>query len=62
MARLGWQARHELAGGIAELLEWAAGEKPEDRTDRANAELRARRLIATAEASAERRPRPITPP
>lgn len=55
-ARLGWQARRELAGGIAELLEWAAGEKPEDRTDGANAELRARRLIAGVEPPASSRP------
>jgi dTDP-L-rhamnose 4-epimerase len=44
-ARLGWQAERTLEGGLAELLTWAGGESPEDLTERANAELRARRLI-----------------
>jgi dTDP-L-rhamnose 4-epimerase len=57
-ARLGWQARRAIADGIGELLAWAAGEKPEDRTDRANAELRARRLIDAAETPGPRRPAP----
>ncbi len=47
-AHLGWQAERRVEDGIAELLVWAAGEHPEDLTDRANAELRARRLIQSA--------------
>lgn len=45
---LGWQAERRVEEGIDELLAWAAGEQPEDLTDRANAELRARRLIQSA--------------
>ncbi len=48
-ALLGWQAERPLEAGLAELLAWAAGERPEDLTERANAELRALRLIGAAE-------------
>ena len=44
-ASLGWRAERRLEDGITELVEWAVGEKPEDLTERANAELRALRLI-----------------
>lgn len=47
-ARIGWQAERRLEDGLRELVGWAAGEQPEDRTDRANAELRALRLIDSA--------------
>lgn len=42
---LGWQATVPLAAGVAELVAWAAGESPDDLTERANAELRAARII-----------------
>ena len=42
---LGWQARVPLTEGAAELVAWAAGEHPEDLTDRANEELRAAGII-----------------
>lgn len=42
---LGWQAQVSLEEGAGELVRWAAGEAPEDLTDRANDELRARRMI-----------------
>jgi dTDP-L-rhamnose 4-epimerase len=42
---LGWQTERRLEDGIGELLSWAAGERPEDRTEHANAELRALGLI-----------------
>jgi dTDP-L-rhamnose 4-epimerase len=48
-ARSGWQAERRLEDGLRELIHWAAGEQPEDRTDRANAELRALRLIEAAD-------------
>jgi dTDP-L-rhamnose 4-epimerase len=49
-ALLGWQARRSLEDGIDELLRWASGERPADLTERAHAELRARRLIGAADA------------
>jgi dTDP-L-rhamnose 4-epimerase len=42
---LGWEARVPFEEGVAELAAWAAGERPEDLTDRANAELRAQGMI-----------------
>jgi dTDP-L-rhamnose 4-epimerase len=53
-ADLRWEAARPLEAGIAELLEWAAGERPEDLTERANAELRARRLIAPVQSGTRR--------
>jgi dTDP-L-rhamnose 4-epimerase len=50
-ALLGWEAERRLEDGIVELLDWAAGEKPHDWTERANAELRAMRLIGSGEVS-----------
>jgi dTDP-L-rhamnose 4-epimerase len=47
-AHLGWAARRSLAEGLRELVRWAAGEQPEDRTEDANAALRALRLIDAA--------------
>jgi dTDP-L-rhamnose 4-epimerase len=44
-AQLGFGARVSLADGIGELAAWASGQAPCDRTDPANAELRARGLI-----------------
>jgi dTDP-L-rhamnose 4-epimerase len=44
-AQLGWAAERSLESGMGELLTWAGGESPHDLTERANAELRARRLI-----------------
>ncbi len=55
-AKLGWQAERRLEDGIGELLGWAVGETPEDLTERANAELRALRLIGSVEAPADARP------
>jgi dTDP-L-rhamnose 4-epimerase len=52
--RLGWRAERRLEAGIGELAAWAAGEAPEDLTERANAELRALRLIESVGASAGR--------
>ena len=49
-ARLGWAAERRLEDGIRELVSWAIGERPEDRTEDANAELRALRLIDAARA------------
>ncbi len=43
--RLGWQARVTFEQGLAELVAWAAEQRPEDTTERANAELRERHLI-----------------
>jgi dTDP-L-rhamnose 4-epimerase len=42
---LRWEAKVSVEEGLAELVSWAAGERPEDRTERANAELRAKGLI-----------------
>ncbi len=42
---LGWQPRVDLETGIAELAAWAARQRPDDRSDRANQELRARGVI-----------------
>jgi dTDP-L-rhamnose 4-epimerase len=47
-AALGWEAERRVEDGIGELLGWAAGERPQDLTERANAELRALRLIESA--------------
>src|SRR5262245_24544985 len=59
-ARLGWVAQRPLEDGVRELVSWAAGEQPEDRTEHANAELRALRLIDAAHVPA--RPRPHATP
>jgi dTDP-L-rhamnose 4-epimerase len=45
---LGWSPRVELEDGIRELAEWAQGQRPEDRSDRANAELAERGVIRVA--------------
>ena len=42
---LQWEARTPIETGIADLVSWATHERPEDRTERANAELRAKGLI-----------------
>jgi dTDP-L-rhamnose 4-epimerase len=42
---LGWEAKIPFDKGLRELAAWAAQERPEDRTDEANAELRARNII-----------------
>jgi dTDP-L-rhamnose 4-epimerase len=42
---LGWEASVSLPAGAAELVAWAAGEAPEDLTERANEALRAARII-----------------
>jgi dTDP-L-rhamnose 4-epimerase len=42
---LGFRAKVAFEDGIGELVAWASGETPVDRTDEANAELRARALI-----------------
>ena len=42
---LGWRAKVSVEQGLSELAGWAAGERPEDRTEWANAELRAKGLI-----------------
>jgi dTDP-L-rhamnose 4-epimerase len=42
---LGFRARVPFEEGIGELVDWASGEQPVDRTDEANAELRAHALI-----------------
>jgi dTDP-L-rhamnose 4-epimerase len=42
---LGWEPRVGLEQGIAELVAWAAGQRPSDTSDAANAELRARGVI-----------------
>jgi dTDP-L-rhamnose 4-epimerase len=42
---LGWEARVRFEEGIADLVAWARGERPEDLTERAHAELRAKRMI-----------------
>ncbi len=44
-ARLGWEAKVSLDEGVAELAAWASGQRPEDGTVLATAELRARRLL-----------------
>ncbi len=44
-ALLGWEARVRFDDGARELAEWARDERPVDHTERANAELRAMRLI-----------------
>jgi len=43
---LGFRARVRFEDGIDELVAWASQETPEDRTEQANAELRAAGLIA----------------
>jgi dTDP-L-rhamnose 4-epimerase len=43
---LGWEAKVTFAEGAQELAAWAAGEQPEDLTERANAELRAKGLLS----------------
>lgn len=43
--RLGFQAKITFEDGVRELVEWASNESPEDLTEAANAELRARALI-----------------
>ncbi|GAC1393628.1 MAG: SDR family NAD(P)-dependent oxidoreductase [Polyangiales bacterium] len=42
---LGFETAVRFEDGIGELVAWASGETPEDRTEAANAELRARALI-----------------
>jgi dTDP-L-rhamnose 4-epimerase len=42
---LGWEARVSFDEGVGELAAWAAGERPVDRTEAANAELRNMRLL-----------------
>ncbi len=42
---LGWEARVPFREGVGELVAWARGERPEDLTDRAHAELRANNMI-----------------
>jgi len=42
---LGWSAEISFADGAGELAHWAATQKPEDRTEQANAELRRLGLI-----------------
>jgi len=42
---LGFDARVGFDEGARELCAWAVGERPEDRTDQANAELRARGIL-----------------
>ena len=42
---LGFEARRTLSDGAAELASWAASERPDDRTDAANHDLRQRGLI-----------------
>jgi dTDP-L-rhamnose 4-epimerase len=44
-ALLGWSARVPFAEGVVELASWARGERPEDLTERAHAELRAKNMI-----------------
>ncbi len=53
---LGWRAERRLEDGIAELVGWAAGERPVDRTEAAHAELRDLRLIEPAEPAARSHP------
>ena len=43
-ATLGFEAQVELEEGIAELVEWLAGQEPEDRVEDAQAELKRRGL------------------
>ena len=43
---LGWEAKVMFAEGAQELAAWAAGEQPEDLTERANAELRTKGLLS----------------
>ena len=42
---LGWRARVSFEEGSIELSRWAAGERPVDRTDEANDELRSKGLL-----------------
>jgi dTDP-L-rhamnose 4-epimerase len=42
---LGFRSRVAFEDGVGELVEWASGQEADDRTDAANAELRARNLI-----------------
>ncbi|MCI0634788.1 MAG: nucleoside-diphosphate-sugar epimerase, partial [Actinobacteria bacterium] len=42
---LGWEAKVGLEEGAQELAAWAAGERPVDRTEEANADLRARGIL-----------------
>jgi dTDP-L-rhamnose 4-epimerase len=42
---LGWHATMPFKEGLQEFLQWAREESPEDRTDEANAEMRAKGLI-----------------
>jgi dTDP-L-rhamnose 4-epimerase len=44
-ALLGWQAKVTLEAGAEELVRWAAGERPDDLTERANQALRAARML-----------------
>lgn len=43
---LGWEPRVSFADGAGELAAWAAEERPEDRTDQANTELRKLGLLS----------------
>jgi dTDP-L-rhamnose 4-epimerase len=42
---LGWEARVTFEEGAGELAAWAAGERPDDRTEAANAELRDKGIL-----------------
>lgn len=48
---LDWEAQIPLEKGISELASWASGQRPVDRTEEANAELRAKGLIRRANLS-----------
>jgi dTDP-L-rhamnose 4-epimerase len=44
-AVFGWEPRVDLTSGVEELVAWAAAQHPNDTSDAANAELRARGVI-----------------
>jgi dTDP-L-rhamnose 4-epimerase len=50
---LGYSPSLGLDGGLAEFIEWASGEKPEDRYDKTVHELKQHGLLGTAESVAQ---------